>query len=446
MSDFIIIHEGKRNFKFTMDSLLKNIEKFNYVVVAPSELQEELQEEPSVIFHGDNKSIAAALNEAVELINEDIAFIVKAGCYVTRTAVEAMELCAEDEEIGLVMPRLNSFFVKQKFEFKNIQEEFVLKEAKILSNEEYEEKSYTKDVDDNFIAFKRKDFYYVGGFDTTLNSLPVIYKDYLLGCFNKGLAAVVAKDALAYSRNICDERELYGKEALKLERKLGFNFNSYNHIKKELNDFIVENPYEDLNILEVGAGPGYTLMCMKNKFKYANVTGLEADARCLSIAPPFVALKIGDYLDTINDLEDEAFDYIFCHNIIEKMENPWEFLKRCRAKLSPAGKLVASMANANHISVIGELLNGLFQYKNGGILDINNLRFFTLNTMMQLFNDTGYVVSRIGGIRSGGPGEEDIIKEVLSLSLINKEWQQPVDLSAQMGVLLFNLICTKAGE
>lgn len=447
MNNFIIIHEGKRNLAFTISSLEKNIKSFSYVIVAPRSTMEELDiESTKIIFYDHNISIGSALNQGVELIHGDVVFLVKAGCYMTYEALEALKSCALENGTGIAMPRLNSFFEKQKFPFKSVEENSILKEAYTLSNNEYEDRSYTKDVDDNLIAFTPYSFHTVGGFDNEIKSLPVLYKDYLIRCFNSGFSGVVANDGLVYSRNICDERELHGEGALKLEEKLGFNFNGYNIIKNELTEFIIENPYEDLNILEVGCGPGYTLMSIKNKFKYANLTGLELDERCSSIAPPFVDLKIGDYLDTITELEDDSFDYIFCHNVLEKMEDPWEFLIRCRKKLSPSGSLVASIGNINHISILGELLNGLFIYKNGGILDINNVRFFTLNTMIKLFNDTGYEVSRIGGVRSGGPGEDELIKEIIDLSIINNQIQQPIDLSAQMGVLLFNLICTKVGE
>lgn len=448
MRDFIIIYEESSNFKYTLDSFKKNLgSQENYIIMAEKNADlSMIDEKARLIFYDEEKKISSALNEALDMCKEKVVFIIKSGCYVTSTAVQPLEQCANEEDIIFALPRLNSFFEWQRYDFKNILEDSILKSAKLVAMEGYNERIYSSDADDNFIAINRNSFKAIGGFCEEISSVPVLYKDCLIRGGQQGYNTVVAMDALVYTKEVCDKRVLSGKEAEKIYNNLGFNFNEYDMKKVELLEFIKENPYEDLNILEVGCGAGYTLMLIKNKFKYASVTGLEKEENCKAIAPVFVDIRTGDYLDAVSELKDGTFDYIFCHNILERMENPWEFLRRCKGKLGPAGKLIASISNAGHITVIEEMVNGLFIYKNGGVLDRKNIRFFTLNTMLEMFNNAGYVVNQIGGIRSGGIGEAEAINDVVKLSFINKKLQQPVDISAQLGVLLYNLICTRAGE
>ena len=58
--------------------------------------------------------------------------------------------------------------------------------------------------------------------------------------------------------------------------------------------------------------------------------------------------------------------------------------------LAPGGKILASIPNVMHISVLRNLLNGHWNYEDAGILDKTHLRFFTLNEIQKMFASANF--------------------------------------------------------
>ena len=54
--------------------------------------------------------------------------------------------------------------------------------------------------------------------------------------------------------------------------------------------------------------------------------------------------------------------------------------------------MIASIPNVRHRVVIGELLHGNFDYRQGGIMDNTHLRFFTFTSIVRMFSESGYKI------------------------------------------------------
>ena len=65
-------------------------------------------------------------------------------------------------------------------------------------------------------------------------------------------------------------------------------------------------------------------------------------------------------------------------------------LDHLKPLLSSGGCIIATVPNVTHASVLLELLAGKFIYRDLGLLDRNHLRFFTLETITELFESAGY--------------------------------------------------------
>jgi DNA repair ATPase RecN len=68
-------------------------------------------------------------------------------------------------------------------------------------------------------------------------------------------------------------------------------------------------------------------------------------------------------------------------------------LRRVHPFLAEDGAIVASIPNVAHGSVRLALLAGEFRYRAQGLLDESHLRFFTRESIRDLFEETGYVVT-----------------------------------------------------
>jgi len=128
------------------------------------------------------------------------------------------------------------------------------------------------------------------------------------------------------------------------------------------------------------------------------VTGLEIDEQACKVAQGLLWRVFHGDVETL-DLEKfltyDGYDVILCLDVLEHMRDPWKFLHRSTAWLAPGGYLIATIPNMAHASVLLELLDGKFTYRELGLLDRNHLRFFTLTSIEQMFLRTGYKIDFI---------------------------------------------------
>ena len=66
-----------------------------------------------------------------------------------------------------------------------------------------------------------------------------------------------------------------------------------------------------------------------------------------------------------------------------------------RPWLSPRGVVVASVPNLGHWSVVGDLMEGRFDYVPYSILSGTHIRFFTRRTVADLFEASGYTLETV---------------------------------------------------
>lgn len=71
----------------------------------------------------------------------------------------------------------------------------------------------------------------------------------------------------------------------------------------------------------------------------------------------------------------KSFDYIIFGDVLEHLYDPWKTLENMHRLLKPGGKILASIPNIMHYSVINELLDGKWKYADAGILDRTHVRF-----------------------------------------------------------------------
>jgi 2-polyprenyl-3-methyl-5-hydroxy-6-metoxy-1,4-benzoquinol methylase len=107
---------------------------------------------------------------------------------------------------------------------------------------------------------------------------------------------------------------------------------------------------------------------------------------------------LGPYPEALGELH-AYFDCIVFNDVLEHMPDPWEVLRMTRHLLSPIGTVVASIPNVRYLPVsVRLLLNGDFSYADVGVMDRTHLRFFTMRTMHELFEASGYAVVAMRGI------------------------------------------------
>lgn len=154
-------------------------------------------------------------------------------------------------------------------------------------------------------------------------------------------------------------------------------------------------------LLDVGCGSGALGAALKRRGPI-EVVGVELDAAAGERARRVLdRIHLGDIESLELPYGTDTFDCIVLADILEHLRDPWGLLKRLVPLLRVRGRLIASLPNVRHWSVLRGLLEGEWTYLPAGILDRGHLRFFTRASGRALFEAAGLTVIEVQPICSG---------------------------------------------
>ena len=94
-------------------------------------------------------------------------------------------------------------------------------------------------------------------------------------------------------------------------------------------------------------------------------------------------------LEWENRFFDVRFDYVIFADVLEHVYEPEVLLGRAAAYLKEGGRILLSVPNIAHNSIIINLLKDRFEYKQVGLLDNSHIRFFTYNGLLEMLDRQG---------------------------------------------------------
>jgi 2-polyprenyl-3-methyl-5-hydroxy-6-metoxy-1,4-benzoquinol methylase len=165
-------------------------------------------------------------------------------------------------------------------------------------------------------------------------------------------------------------------------------------------------------VLEVGPATGYITEVLVQRG--CGVTCIEKDPAAAELAQRFCERMIVanvEELDFEAAFGEERFDVVLFGDVLEHLVDPGAVLAKVARVLAPSGYVVASVPNVAHGSVRLALLRGQFRYSEMGLLDRSHLRFFTRETLADLFRDAGYAIKQWRDIEGDPFGNELGLRE-----------------------------------
>jgi trans-aconitate methyltransferase len=167
----------------------------------------------------------------------------------------------------------------------------------------------------------------------------------------------------------------------------------YDHARDDLLDLF---PHPPRRLLDVGCGSGATGAAAKVRWPQVETVGIEI--------VPEAAVRAVARLDRVVNGSAETLDLtaagitnidaVVLADVLEHLIDPWSFLKRLRGSLAPGAAVVASIPNIANLWVLDQLATGRFEYTPDGLLDKTHLRFFTRQSIGELFAGAGYRIAR----------------------------------------------------
>jgi GT2 family glycosyltransferase/tetratricopeptide (TPR) repeat protein/SAM-dependent methyltransferase len=164
-------------------------------------------------------------------------------------------------------------------------------------------------------------------------------------------------------------------------------------------------PLSARKVLDIGCGAGRLGEALKAR-QPAEVVGLECVEEVARVARGRLdQVFAGDVEQLELPFPPGSFDVVVCGDVLEHLRNPAHLLERVRRWLRPEGRLVASIPNTRHHSVVTGLLEGNWTYEPAGLLDATHLRFFTRREIEKLLYRAGFAVQEVRVVP--GPGYDE---------------------------------------
>lgn len=149
-------------------------------------------------------------------------------------------------------------------------------------------------------------------------------------------------------------------------------------------------------ILHVGCGSGRLGKAIKGKSKTVVYGITESDSQVQEAADNLDFVLCGDWKVIELPFAENTFDAIVLDGVFETSVDTESVLKKFSPYLKQNGKIIASIYNIGHISIISNLLNeGKWQYSHNGVLNKKHIRFFTLKEIETLVKSLGLVISGV---------------------------------------------------
>jgi methionine biosynthesis protein MetW len=150
----------------------------------------------------------------------------------------------------------------------------------------------------------------------------------------------------------------------------------------------------NVKVLDVGCGTGQLGEMLKIE-KNCYVAGVDVDPRAIEEARKRLDHVIVADVEELDKLPypKKYFDVIVFADVLEHLKRPEDVLKNlCELYLKDEGCVVVSVPNVANWTIRLKLLFGRFNYKESGILKKQHLKFYTLNTILKLLQDSGYKI------------------------------------------------------
>lgn len=152
-------------------------------------------------------------------------------------------------------------------------------------------------------------------------------------------------------------------------------------------------PITSSRLIEVGCSSGALAREFKKINPACHYLGIDIDPAYAASArrhcDETLAIDIEAMGNDFFDAHKERDCWIFGDSL-EHLRNPWDTLTAIRRVIPAHGSVSVCIPNAQHWSVQAKLNIGLFRYEDDGLMDRTHLRWFTRQTMLEMFTQCGF--------------------------------------------------------
>jgi 2-polyprenyl-3-methyl-5-hydroxy-6-metoxy-1,4-benzoquinol methylase len=148
-------------------------------------------------------------------------------------------------------------------------------------------------------------------------------------------------------------------------------------------------------LIEVGCSTGAVARAYKQANPECFYIGIEIDPDYGDLARQWCDQVIVGNIETMADSELDglgSFDCLLFGDVLEHLMDPWRLLRRLRGRMSADSRIAACIPNMQHWSIQARLSIGDLIYEDNGLLDRTHIRWFSRQTIGQLFTGAGFAI------------------------------------------------------
>ena len=201
------------------------------------------------------------------------------------------------------------------------------------------------------------------------------------------------------------------------------------------NDLLALIPIDASLVVEAGSSSGALAKAYKTLNPHCKYVGIEVDPEYVELSKRHCDTVLSADLNQLDDAVLSELNDVDCWifgDVLEHLVDPWELLERVRPSLSESGCVTACIPNMQHWSIQLKLNSGALWYEDAGLLDKTHLRWFTRQTIIELFTSSGYRI--VAGQSRTFESEDhqkmlEVVRNIAKLSGANPD-QSVADASA----------------
>lgn len=404
-TSIIVFAKGREK---SLTSCLWSIEKFTdkddyelFVVGRGLQFNGELLQKIKYIEIKDNP--VSAVNKALRQSKGGNIVFIYGDAMVTNQWLSGLkEILYSSEQCGAVGPLARKSTLFQQIPKQEVQEytnvrEMLLAAAEIAVHNKGK-LSHTLFLDAICLLLKRQVIDDMGVLSEEYQTPAKAFMDYTVNMIKCGWECLIAHEVYVHNA-IHTLVGIPQTEDDMFTQRQGFTANYSMGFRGDILKLARIQEKPGLSVMDIGCACGGTLMKIMDADPSAERYGIEMSPGAAAVAEHFGKVFQEDMLKLDMPELIEKFDYIFMGDVLEHIIDTNAALNKVYSWLKKGGRLIVSVPNISHISIITELLMGRWHYQDSGILDRTHMRFFTYNEMKEHLEEHGFAIRHYGCTR-----------------------------------------------